>query len=72
MSEVKTKKNIILTIEKELLSSYIEAVSDMRKLLNIMLQNVSDCVETTEHIRNEFDPIINKHVDRIKSSGIWE
>lgn len=66
------KKQSILVIEKELLSSYMEAVADMKRLLSNMIQNVSDCKEMSEHIENEFNPIISKHVNRIKSSGIWE
>jgi len=66
------KKSSILTIEKELLNSYCEAVSDMKVLLSNMIQNVADCKEMAEHVNSEFEPIITKHVDRIKNSGIWD
>lgn len=64
------KKQSILTIEKELLSSYIEAVSDMKKL-----KSTFETTETNEKDRKTmndiFDLIIGIHTNRIKESGIW-
>jgi hypothetical protein len=65
------KKQSILTIEKELLSSYMEAVADMKRLKEIFAK-FEVCQEDQDFINNTFDPIINKHVERIKGSGIWE
>jgi len=72
MSEVKAKKAGLLTIEKELLSSYMEAVADMKKLLNNLVQNLAGDKELIENVEYEFQQVLDKHVDRIKSSGIWE
>lgn len=61
------KKQSILTIEKELLNSYCEAVSDMGKIK--VLANRNPFLSEDDEIIEE---IINKHVDRIKNSGIWD
>ena len=50
------KKQNILTIEKELLSSNIESVADMKR---VKRQEVT------------LEEIIEKHTNRIKESGIW-
>lgn len=70
MSEVKAKKASILTIEKELLSSYIEAITDM-KLVKKELGKIEFSHELIPLIET-LNAAISKHVDRIKSSGIWE
>jgi len=74
MSEVKAKKGNLLTIEKELLSSYIEAVADMDRIIKELCTYINwdrDGEEAKQSliIVNETK---NKHVDRIKFSGIWE
>ena len=66
------KKCNILVVEKELLSSYMEAVADMKKLLNNLVQNLAGDKELIENVEYEFQQVLDKHVDRIKSSGIWE
>ena len=63
------KKCNILVIEKELLSSYMEAVSDMKRLRKVI--DDGEGVWRTSSLAT-IDEIIDKHVDRIKSSGIWE
>ena len=65
------KKHNILVVEKELLSSYMEAVSDIKKLKQVFA-GFEVCQEDKDFVDNTFKPIIDKHVDRIKSSGIWE
>ena len=64
------KKQSTLTIEKELLSSYIEAVSDMKRIKESMIQNCNE--EDTRYVIDIFDTVISKHTQRIKDSGIWE
>ena len=68
------KKQNILTIEKELLSSYMEAVADMKRLKSNVFENVEFYGDKElENLLSEvFDKTINKHVERIKYSRIWE
>ena len=65
------KKQSILTIEKELLSSYIEAVSDLKRIREELIDEAE-----TEGVSSYIEPIItkmiDKHTQRIKDSGIWE
>ena len=69
---IKTKKKqSILTIEKELLSSYMEAVSDIKKLKQIFA-GFEVCQEDKDFIDDTFNPIIEKHAKRISDSGIWQ
>ena len=74
MSEVKVKKGNLLTIEKELLGSYMEAVADCKRLKEIVKSNTEyyGDKEAESNVENEFNTIIDKHVERIRSSGIWE
>ena len=65
------KKASILTIEKELLSSYIEAVSDIKRIK----EEVFDLEQTegqSTGIMSMINEIITKHTEKIKSSGIWD
>jgi hypothetical protein len=67
------KKASILTIEKELLNSYCEAVADMKKIKEeaLKISDLSDG-EALDNALALLDTIITKHVDRIKNSGIWD
>lgn len=71
MSEVKAKKGSMLTIEKELLSSYMEAVSDLKRL-GEKVAGVIEINDFTTLLLNDFKSTIDKHVNKLRSSGIWE
>lgn len=69
---IKTKKKQnILTIEKELLSSYMEAVADMKQAV---LQSTRPGRElsTLEQVVEVLKKSIDKHAKRISDSGIWQ
>lgn len=71
MSEIKAKKTSILTIEKELLSSYIEAITDLKKVKDMIIEFEHGEGQSTGIVK-DLNPIIDKHVNKLKSSGIWE
>ena len=74
MSEVKAKKASLLTIEKELLSSYIEAITDMKRVRDLLIEHMYNNLEDDQCLKNleTADNIVDKHVNKLKSSGIWE
>jgi hypothetical protein len=68
------KKPNILVVEKELLSSYMEAVADMKKLNSFIAEYIDSLngIGYEKVANDEFDKYIKKHVERIRNSGIWD
>ena len=66
------KKTVMKEIRKSLLSNYMEAVSDLKRLKEVIFEenNLSDA-EVLLIVKSKIDETINKHTILIKESDIW-
>ena len=67
----KPKKQSILTVEKELLNSYCEAVADLKRVWNAM-RNAESETDAWNKATDLLEEFIAKHTQRISDSEIWQ